>query len=145
AGFPGRSTVPVAWTDGVTEPGSSGSGIFRTDTNQLFGQLFGGPSACGEVPENLWDCYGDFSTTYQKISKQLKGGGDDKLEPNDSCKQARVLRNGKVKALVLRAGDADWYKVQVAPHKTAELKMSFVNAFGDLDVAAYTSCPAKSP
>jgi hypothetical protein len=143
--FPGRSVVPVGWTDGVTEPGSSGSGIFRTDTNQLFGQLFGGPSACGEVPENLYDCYGAFATTYQRISKPLKNGTDDKLEPNDGCKQARVLHNGKAKGLVLRAGDQDWYRVQVPAHKSASFKLAFTNAYGDLDIAAYDTCPGKSP
>lgn len=33
------------WTSGVTEPGSSGSGIFNT-SHQLIGQLFGGFSEC---------------------------------------------------------------------------------------------------
>ena len=80
--------VKVGWTDAPTEPGSSGSGVFRADTGQLFGQLLGGPSACGN--ENF-DCYGSFATTFTKAKSFLtKGGSDDKSDQNDSCGKARV-------------------------------------------------------
>ncbi len=52
------------WTSGVTEPGSSGSGLFwRNGTSQyLIGQLLGGGSSCAS-PFSL-DFYGRFDLAY---------------------------------------------------------------------------------
>jgi lysyl endopeptidase len=48
----------------VTEPGSSGSCIFATDTHRCIGQLSGGPSACGATQANLHDFYGRFDVSW---------------------------------------------------------------------------------
>jgi lysyl endopeptidase len=55
----------VVW-DGpaVTEPGSSGSCIFTTDTRRCIGQLHGGPSFCGASSANLNDYYGRFDVSW---------------------------------------------------------------------------------
>jgi len=52
----------VTWTSGVTEPGSSGSGIWNTNTHLLLGTLSGGGSACGS--QFSPDCYGKFSVAW---------------------------------------------------------------------------------
>jgi hypothetical protein len=52
----------VIWTSGVTEPGSSGSGIWNTNTHLLLGTLSGGDSACS-TPTGP-DCYGKFSVAW---------------------------------------------------------------------------------
>lgn len=52
----------VVWTSGVTEPGSSGSGIWDPDTHLLVGTLSGGGSACS-TPFDA-DCYGKFSVAW---------------------------------------------------------------------------------
>ena len=48
----GSSFVVMQWQQGVTEPGSSGSGLFTYNANQnyyeLRGALYGGNSACGK-------------------------------------------------------------------------------------------------
>jgi len=144
-GFGNTSVVQVRWNDGVTEPGSSGSGIFRTDTRQLFGQLFGGPSSCDASPDNRYDCYGAFATTYSNtaVANALKGGSDDKMEPNDTCGAAKALRNGRTRNLVLRVTSPDWYKVFVPAHNTAKIAASFKNAWGDIDLAGYATCGAS--
>jgi hypothetical protein len=49
----------VVWTSGVTEPGSSGSGIWDPSNHQLIGTLSGGGSACSSP--TAADCYGKFS------------------------------------------------------------------------------------
>ncbi|HLA77819.1 MAG TPA: hypothetical protein VJU18_09605 [Vicinamibacteria bacterium] len=48
---------------GVTEPGSSGSPLYNAD-HRFVGQLHGGPSACGQVGDNLSDMYGRFATSW---------------------------------------------------------------------------------
>ncbi len=49
----------VTWDLGTTEPGSSGSPIFRPDTKAIVGYLTGGSAAC-DFPEGT-DCYGQTS------------------------------------------------------------------------------------
>ena len=61
SGTPADSHWQVFWSDGVTEPGSSGSPIFD-QYNLLVGQLHGGPSACGA--SQLWDFYGKFAMSW---------------------------------------------------------------------------------
>ncbi|HYX27943.1 MAG TPA: pre-peptidase C-terminal domain-containing protein, partial [Pyrinomonadaceae bacterium] len=65
----------VTWTQGVTEPGSSGSGIWTgtgsaTDT-KLVGTLSGGEAACDNPLGS--DYYGRFSVTYPNVSTFLDG------------------------------------------------------------------------
>ena len=52
----------VIWSSGVTEPGSSGSGIWDRATHQLVGTLSGGYSSCGNPAGP--DCYGKFSVAW---------------------------------------------------------------------------------
>jgi hypothetical protein len=52
----------VIWSSGVTEEGSSGSGIWDPATHKLVGTLSGGGSACA-TPTNP-DCYGKFSVAW---------------------------------------------------------------------------------
>jgi len=61
SGTPADSHWRVDWTDGVTEPGSSGSPIFDQN-HHIVGQLHGGPSACGGT--QLWDFFGKFAMSW---------------------------------------------------------------------------------
>lgn len=74
---PGEQCLRVDWSSGVTEPGSSGSGIWignpTTGDARLIGNLTGGPSECGAPASSLWDTYGRFSVTYPSISSFLEG------------------------------------------------------------------------
>lgn len=75
AGLPGPciNFSGVTWSQGVTEPGSSGSGIWTgaPDNPTLVGTLFGGESACNNPSGS--DYYGRFSVTYPNISGFLSG------------------------------------------------------------------------
>jgi len=124
----------ISWTSGVTEPGSSGSGIFRVDTHQLFGQLLGGPSFCGADPGSLFDCYGAFAATYPKIKNPLRQGWDDNSEPNNTCAQARIVTTGTLKNRIVKVLAPDWYKLKVRPGKTITVRVDFVDANGDIDL-----------
>jgi hypothetical protein len=52
----------VVWSAGVTEPGSSGSGIWSPVTHQFMGTLSGGNSSCASP--GAPDCYGKFSVAW---------------------------------------------------------------------------------
>jgi hypothetical protein len=52
----------VIWSSGVTEPGSSGSGIWDPATHQIVGTLSGGYSGCADPAGP--DCYGKFSVAW---------------------------------------------------------------------------------
>jgi hypothetical protein len=137
---PTISLVRVSWTDGPTERGSSGSGIFRADTHQLFGQLFDGPSACGR---ETYDCYGAFVSTYPKIKSFLRQGSDDDSEPNGSCAEARTVRPGLLRGRIVKLGGPDWYKILVPPGRSVNVRLAFSNARGDVDLAAFRSCSGE--
>lgn len=139
-GTDGLQLVRVAWNDGVTEPGSSGSGIFKADTQQLFGQLFFGPSSCDAAPADRFDCYGAFSTTYTRIKSFLKVGSDDNSEPNDSCARARTVGKGTLKSRIVKVNDPDWFRISVPAHRTVTVTLNFSNGNGDIDLAAYAKC-----
>jgi outer membrane protein assembly factor BamB len=75
--LPGEQCLRVDWSSGVTEPGSSGSGIWIGSPSdaggpRLIGTLTGGPSFCGASASDLWDIYGRFSVTYTSISSFLE-------------------------------------------------------------------------
>lgn len=72
----GVLTKPVttaSWTgSGVTEGGSSGSGLFTIDANGnylLRGGLSGGPSSCSATTANRKDYYSQLSSAWPKVSQ----------------------------------------------------------------------------
>jgi hypothetical protein len=127
----------INWNDAPTEPGSSGSGIFRDSDQKLFGQLFFGESRCGL---ETWDCYGAFTTTFPRIKNFLRGGSDDKLEQNDACKQAKNVKTGLTGGRIVKVTDSDWYKISVPAGKTVNISLDFDNSRGDIDVKTFGSC-----
>ena len=80
-GFPVNGTgshIQVTWSQGVTEQGSSGSGIFaitgEQNGQQLFvGNLHGGASSCSDPTAPDW--YGRFDLSYPSISQWLDASG----------------------------------------------------------------------
>jgi hypothetical protein len=137
--------VRTDWTsNAVTEGGSSGSGIFRSDTGQLYGQLFGGPSFCGVQPAGLFDCYGSFASTFTKIKKFMKAGSDDKSEQNDACAKARVVKAGTLGGRIVKVLDEDWFKIQVKPGQTVVVDLGFADANGDIDLQSFGACGGEA-
>jgi hypothetical protein len=57
------------WSQGTTEPGSSGSPLIRADTGRVIGQLYGGYASCS-VP-NEPDYFGRFDVTYPLVEMYL--------------------------------------------------------------------------
>jgi lysyl endopeptidase len=129
----------INWTDGPTEPGSSGSGIFRSDTQQLYGQLHCGPSACGNETN---DSFGAFSATYPEIARLLARGSDDSLEPDNACEVARRAAVGTYPDLVVKSVDSDWYRLRVLPGRTLTVTINFIRGFGNVGATLYGECGA---
>jgi hypothetical protein len=73
----GESFVRVDWSSGVTENGSTGSGIFsKLGTDYLFrGGLFTGASACSAPPADMYDWYSRFDLVYPAIRQYLNPSG----------------------------------------------------------------------
>ena len=74
----GDQCFRVDWSSGVTEGGSSGSGVWIGNPSdpggpRLIGNLMGGVSACGNPSNSMWDVYGRFSATYPSIATFLEG------------------------------------------------------------------------
>ncbi len=59
----------IQWAQGTTEPGSSGSPLLLTSTQQFVGQLHGGYASCSS-PLSL-DDYGRFDVTYPLVQSYL--------------------------------------------------------------------------
>ncbi len=70
----------VAWNDGTTEGGSSGSPLFDSLTHRVVGQLHGGTASCASITSDY----------YGKIAMSWNGGGTsatrlrDWLDPDNS-------------------------------------------------------------
>jgi lysyl endopeptidase len=91
SGTPPDSHWRVDWSDGVTEPGSSGSPMFDQN-HRLIGQLHGGPSSC--TATDKWDYYGKFAMSWEYGTTQetrlkewldptnIGGNTLDGLDPN---------------------------------------------------------------
>ena len=75
----------VFWTSGVTEPGSSGSGIWDPATRKLVGILSGGTSSC--TTPTFPDCYGKFSVAWDS-GTQATNRLRDWLDPLNTGLQA---------------------------------------------------------
>lgn len=130
--------VQVDWTDAPTEPGSSGSGIFRDATQQLYGTLSFGPSACFN---ETFDCYGSFVSTFAKIKSPLqKGGSDDVSEQNDTCGKARNVKKGTLNNRIVKNVDVDWYRIAVPKGKTVTITLNFLHGNGDIDLEFHGNC-----
>lgn len=105
--FSGAATWRTpTWTDGVTEPGSSGSPLFNS-SGQIVGQLYGGPSNCSLEgnPSGGYDEYG-------KIFTSWTGGGTNAtrlsnwLDPS-ACNTGATTLNGYDPNAVSLQWDAD--------------------------------------
>ena len=74
-GLPGpcQNFTGVTWSQGTTEPGSSGSGLWEGSSANpvLVGTLTGGGASCDTPTQS--DYYGRFSVTYPSVASFLEG------------------------------------------------------------------------
>jgi lysyl endopeptidase len=85
---PGGSFLVINWNSlatGVTEGGSSGSGIFSGNAAAGYrfrGGLLGGPSSCGAGASDLFDYYSRFDQVYGSIAQYLNPASEGPRGPN---------------------------------------------------------------
>jgi hypothetical protein len=128
------------WNDGITQPGSSGGGLFRADNGQLIGQLHCGSSDCGQVTN---DSFGAFFATYPLISDKLDEGDDDDFEPNRTCNTAPLITPGVYNNRVVKSVDVDWYRISVPAGQRLTVRAQFKHIWGDIDMRLYGGCGAS--
>lgn len=101
---PGNNTHwEVVWNSGVTEPGSSGSGIWNPATKRLIGTLSGGDASCA-LPQGP-DCYGKFSVAWNSGNN----AGSRLLDWLDPANTGAMSANGRDPnpvPLIVAAGSA---------------------------------------
>jgi lysyl endopeptidase len=72
----GSSFITVQWTQGITEAGSAGSGLFTFNSAQqhyeLRGGLYGGTSACDVQHLSAPDTYSRFDVAFPLLSQYLR-------------------------------------------------------------------------
>lgn len=71
AGSAAATFFTVGWTNGLTEPGSSGSPVFLDNGHYLVGQLYGGNDSCTAATNRDW--YGRFDVAYNAALRQWLG------------------------------------------------------------------------
>jgi len=95
----------VSWSSGVTEPGSSGSGIWDSASHLLVGTLSGGASYCGAAQTDLWDCYGKFSVAWASGSSS-SSRLSDWLDPQSTGVTSIPGANPALVPVVIDAGSS---------------------------------------
>ena len=109
-----RAAIEVTWDEGVTEGGSSGSGLFRDGL--LIGTLSHG-DACDA--EDYRDYYGSFAEFFPRICTYLNGGEGCGDGHQDIPEHAAVLDvngetgNNAIEAALSDAGDVDYWRIAV--------------------------------
>ncbi len=130
----------VAGGVGQIYEGSSGSGIYREDTQQLFGNCSWGPGESGCLHLSVDAYYGKFSLYYSSISGMLAGGPDDALEDNDDCASAVAVAAGTYSRRVVKSTDEDWYSVTIAHNQELTAAISHIASHGHVDAELYDAC-----
>jgi V8-like Glu-specific endopeptidase len=129
----------IRWTSGRTQGGSSGAGVFRSDSRLLIGQHHGSCStpSCTEQTRGF---FGTFSATYPNIAGLLAGGSDDWMESNDACSSPRTVSAGVYRNLIVKSSDPDWYRLSVPAGKRLRITLQFTHAYGDIDMKLRRTC-----
>ena len=108
-----RNAIGAQWSEGVTEGGSSGSGLFLRDGGHLVGVLSHGP----DCDYNITDYYGPFRDFYPQASRWLDPDGTSPIldDHGNTCAGATEVRLPSTTVGVLERGvDVDAFRFQVA-------------------------------
>jgi len=147
-GRPVQNFYTIIWNEGVTEGGSSGSGIFN-EQRQLVGMLSGGPRApAGQTECDLrpaFDWYGRFDVAFPQIRSLLEDDGTDPGPGPVTPATGTLLTSGAAQAVTLPAvtnstlfGGNLGYRI-VVPQGATELEISLATSTANADVDLFAS------
>lgn len=151
-GRPAQNFYTILWREGVTQGGSSGSGIFN-EQNQLVGMLSGGPRPpAGQTECDLrpaFDWYGRFDIAFPQIRSFLEdragstpgggGGGTTNPATGTAVTSGTPVRITipSVAISTLFSGDRG-YSIQV-PEGATELEITLATATANADLDLFVS------
>lgn len=149
-GRPSENFYTVLWREGVTQGGSSGSGIFN-DQGQLVGMLSGGPRPpAGQTECDLrpaFDWYGRFDVAFPQIRTILEdrsgstntGGGTAAPPTGTALTNNAPLRITlpAVSSPTLMGGNNGW-RIQV-PEGATELEITLATSTANADLDLFVS------
>ena len=129
------NAIPVMWSEGTMEGGSSGSGLFLRNGGYLVGGLSHGP-ACGH---RITDYYGPFRDFLPQARRWLDTASplpaDD--DHGDSPAAATVVSlPSSTGGTLERNGDSDWFRFDLATDDVLRVRTTGpTDTFGRLSVA----------
>ena len=132
---PVTNAIPVTWSEGGTEGGSSGSGLFLRNGGYLVGGLSHGPD-CGS---HITDYYGPFRDFLPQASRWLDSvlplPADD--DHGDSPAAASVVpAPSSTGGTLERNGDSDWFRIDLATDDALRVRTTGpTDTYGRLSVA----------
>ena len=124
-----QDVVEVQWALGVTEEGSSGSGLFYDEL--LIGVLAGGPENCSST-----DYFGAFADFYPQVRKWLSRTVPDDhgdVRPRATSVAANSVTQGNLE----QAEDVDYYRIRISARGTLTVETTgSTDTVGSLEDAA---------
>lgn len=109
-GLPIYNGIVADWHEGVTEGGSSGSGLFRRDDGTLVGTLSGGLPGC-HVGE---DIYGSFAGFFPVVRRWLAPDSATQDDHPDDAATATVVVAGSATPGILESNlDVDYFSLEL--------------------------------
>ena len=131
------NAVPVTWSEGTTEGGSSGSGLFLRNGGHLVGGLSHGP----DCDYGITDHYGPFRDFLPQASRWL----DAAMPPPADDDHGDILAAASVVPLpsstggnLERGGDRDWFRIDLdAADSLRVLTRGPTDTYGTLTLAGH--------
>jgi hypothetical protein len=130
----------VTWTEGTVEYSSSGSGLYREDTQLYIGQASHSEPPPGCSNPDGPSGYGRFDRIYTHIEDYMVNGFDDVFESNDTCQTACLIYPATYDDRVVKSTSEDWYRISAGPCDRIDIDLMFLHAFGDIDIELWDEC-----
>ncbi len=70
----------------------------------------------------------------------MVNGFDDVFESNDTCETARWIYPATYVDRVVKSTSEDWYRISAGPCDRVNIDLTFVHAFGDIDIELWDEC-----
>lgn len=107
--------IKVTWTEGQTEGGSSGAGLFTTvdDTDVLIGTLFGGPACTVAEPIDLYGRFDRFFDNHAGVHLQHTDPPSEDDHGDTLAHASPAVVGSEVAGEIAGGADADVFRIAV--------------------------------